>query len=72
MPRLDNQDPQVIEEFELEVVPGDPGATKPVDVCEECYEADWEDEAETVEHPPYESGFYLCDQCRVPLHRRDN
>jgi hypothetical protein len=71
MPRLDNSHPEVIEYFELDYDPEDPGKTPPVDICLSCYYFGmWE--ANTIDHPPYEDGDYKCASCGKKLERADD
>ena len=73
MPRLDNSDPDVIEWFDLEYDPEDPGATRPIDVCKDCAEDMWTPEQAALDHPPYEDdGWYNCEECGIALGEEDN
>ena len=71
MPRIDNSNQEVIEEYNLEFDESEPGRTEPVDLCWECYHSegyDWE-----VEHPPYQNDdIYFCSLCKSKLEEDDN
>jgi hypothetical protein len=73
MPRLDNGAPEVINFYEYDHNPDDPGATPPVDVCCDCMAELWEG-ADEVSHPPYEDQYpaYRCYDCGRPLLEEDN
>ena len=74
MPRLDNSNPEVIEEYDLRFDPEDPGATEPVDVCMECMMGFWGDQEFECSHPPYEEQHppYRCRDCGEILTEDDN
>lgn len=66
MPRIDNSDPAVIAEYELEDVPG-----LPVDLCRECHLWEWTGKP-GIDHPNYEDGLYMCIECGARLTSLDN
>lgn len=73
MPRLDNSSEDVVEYFKLDFNPEDPGATEPIDVCQDCFEGDL-DELPTCEHPPYDEQWprYTCYWCGAKLEDYDD
>lgn len=71
MPRLDNSDPVVISEFELDYIADDPGAVPPIDVCIDCAENHFVS-VDAIDHPPYELEEYVCRDCGCELTEDDN
>jgi len=73
MPRLDPYYPEVRQEFDREYDPDDPGATDPVDLCQNC--ASSFDETYEVDHPPYDDPVglgYTCELCGETLTAQDD
>jgi hypothetical protein len=63
MPRLDNGDELVLEEYNLVFNEADPGSTQPIDLCHDCYDYGWRGMNLDVDHPPYEDSKNLCYDC---------
>lgn len=71
MPRVDNSNEVVIEIYELEFDPDNPGETPPVDLCNECF-AFWVNRDVEIEHPDYGDDRYMCIECGWMLDKLHN
>lgn len=75
MPRIDNSSDEIIDFFDLDYDPDDPGDTPPVDLCANCWlEAIIKNELDgyEIEHPNYEDDYYRCHSCDALLTAMDN
>lgn len=70
MARLDNSSEFVVEYFDLDFDPDDPGKTGPIDLCKICARSF--DPSLEIEHPPYEDWDKACAICGNELIEDDN
>lgn len=73
MPRMDNTNQIMEEEFNYKFNYDDPGDTAPIDLCADCASMFLDVDAD-VFHPPYEELYppYVCELCGNDLDEADN